>query len=214
MKKILFVGTIVALSLTSAALASDLLEEMPYAPPGNIPSSNTYIGIEGGYGLTNWKIFANNNSNFEKDGGVVGRAFFGYDFNKYWAIEFGYTYFFNEARHEIDAANYNEMKTQIVDLLGKLKVPANEDANFYAKFGVDYLMTSIHKTGTSSFLMAEKNWHKFDVAYGIGADYSLSANVIANIEWLRHGAKIKVSDGHIQPYTDSFMFGLRYKFDI
>ena len=217
MKKLLIAIAMAALNLTSVAYARDLLEDMPYVSPTVIPTTDAYLGIEGGYGLTNWGIFAGGNQ-IKKDNGIVGRIFLGYDFNKYWAVELGYSYFFNAAKHEINVTNYNEMTTQVTDLLGKLKVPANDDTSFYAKFGLDYLITNVRKTGTSQFLMAEKTWNKLDIVYGIGADYSISTNVVINLEWLRHGAKIMAStaagDEHIQPYTDSFMVGIRYKFDI
>jgi opacity protein-like surface antigen len=213
MKKILIASAVAMLSLTAAALASDVLEEMPYVTPTVIPSTDLYFGIEGGYGMTNWKTFANN-TQFTKDSGIVSRVFLGYDFSKYWAVEFGYTHFFNTAKKTIDNSNYNEMKTQVVDLVGKLKVPANDDTNFYAKFGVDYLITTVNKTGNNLLLMGEKTWHEFDIAYGIGVDYSINPNVVINLEWMRHGSKILVSDEHIQPYTDAFMAGIRYKFDI
>lgn len=197
MKKILVVSAIAALGLSSVALAGGLPEEMPMAPAAiGSSEAGVYLGIQGGYGLSNWKIFSNN---VEKDNGFVGRAFLGYDINKYFATEFGYTHFFNKVK-----INAVEIKNQTFDLVGKIKAPIADEVNLYAKLGADYMISK----GDSN---SEKN---FGVAYGAGVDYSITPNVIVNLEWLRHNGRIKLSDNKLQPWTDAFLVGVRYKWDV
>lgn len=211
MKKLLVVSTIAALGLTSAVFAGGIpVDEMP--APVATSDAGIYLGVEGGYGLTNWKnidgTLGSMTNVVTKDNGFVGRAFLGYDINKYFAVEFGYGYFFNKANvastlaNEINSTN---IKTQVFDLFGKVKGPITEEFSLFAKLGMDYL---ISKDDTSTV----KN---FNVAYGAGADYAITPNVIANVEWLRYNGKAKITDpANFQEYADAFMIGLRYKFDL
>ena len=57
------------------------------------------------------------------------------------------------------------------------------------------------------------NTNNFGVTFGAGADYAITPNVIANVEWLRNSGSSKW-DNKYQPNTDAFMLGLRYKFDL
>src|SRR3990170_1460750 len=140
MKKLLVVSAIAALGLTSVALAGGLPEEMPMAPAA-VSSSDTgfYLGLSGGYGMTNWKNLEGIKTagvqefSVSKDNGAVGRAFLGYDLSRYFAVEFGYSYFFNKTKlagHGSDGVagsttEYSFVKsTQSFDLMGKIKAPA------------------------------------------------------------------------------------------
>jgi len=207
MKKLLVVSAIAAFGLTSAAFAGGLPEEMPMAPSA-VSSSDTgvYLGIEGGYGLTNWKNLEKLTGGFKisNDNGVVGRAFLGYDINRYFATEVGYSYFFNKVKAGNDEGS---LKTQNVDLMLKLKAPVVDNFDLYAKIGGNYLMSKGDDISVKNF----------NVAFGAGADYSITPNIIANVEWLRFNGNNKVEfsdDAKYQPSTDAFMVGLRYKFDL
>ncbi|MBU0745058.1 MAG: porin family protein [Gammaproteobacteria bacterium] len=206
MKKILLVSAVAALGLNSVVLAGGLPEEMPMAPAAVSNDSGIYLGIEGGFGMTNWKdrveVSIQDTSN---DSGVVGRAFLGYDINKYFALETGYTYFFNKAKLKTNGAETDNVKTQAIDLMGKIKAPIVDKFDLYAKLGANYLMSRKDNT---------KNRNNFNVAYGAGADYYITPNVVVDIEWLRFNGHTKHLDGKYQPYADAFMVGLRYKFDM
>ena len=217
MKKLLTVSAIAALGLSSIAFAGGLPEEMPMAPAA-IGSSDAgiYLGLQGGYGMSNWNIFTNN---VEKDNGFIGRVFAGYDFNKNFAVELGYLHFFNKTKLKgRNASNYNEAKTQTFDLVGKIKAPIADEVNLYGKLGANYMLTKIDKTGTGAMLAQAKTWKEFGITYGAGIDYSITPNVIANLEWLRHNGRIKAGtneqNAKFQPWTDSFLVGVRYKFEL
>jgi opacity protein-like surface antigen len=205
MKKLLAVSAIAALGLNSVVLAGGLPEEMPMAPAA-ISTSDTgvYVGIEGGWGLTNWKLQYDDAS---KDNGGVGRAFLGFDLNRYFAIEAGYTYFFNKPESTAAFGGKFVKRTQDIDLMFKGKLPVVDNFDLFAKLGGNYLMTS---SDVSTF----ESRNNFNVAYGAGADYYITPNVIASVEWLRFNGFEKTYDNKYQPHTDAFMIGLRYKFDI
>ncbi|EKE01981.1 MAG: outer membrane protein [uncultured bacterium] len=223
MKKLLVVSAIAALGFTSAALAGGLPEEMPMAPAAMTSDAGIYVGINGGWGLTNWKNFGDRTgviTNISNDNGVVGRAFVGYDFNRYFATEFGYSYFFNQPKLNAGSTtDYKISRTQTLDLVGKGKLPVVDNFDLYAKLGVGYMMSKVKlETTTEGIANFSGNRNVFNVVYGAGADYYITPNVIANVEWLRvnGSAKFNSTDDQkkYQPYTDAFMVGLRYKFDV
>jgi opacity protein-like surface antigen len=223
MKKLLVVSAIAALGLSSVAFAGGLPETMPAAPAAVSSDTGIYVGLSAGYGINNWKNLDGLNSiSVGKDNGVVGRFFVGYDINRYFAAELGYTRFFNKPTFSFNR-EYNKVKsTQVFDLMGKIKAPVVDNFDLYAKLGVGYMMTNfdtntplVSDTGTT-----KKNRRAFNVAFGVGADYYITPNIIANIEWLRfngypkHNAGGGVFEDKYQPYSDAFLVGLRYRFDI
>jgi opacity protein-like surface antigen len=202
MKKILVISTVAALGLSAAALAGGLPETMPLAPVSS-SDMGLYVGLNGGFGMTNWKNKEGMTTKISKDNGFVSRVFVGADLNKYFAAEFGYAWFFNKPKMNDNAYMKN---TMAFDLMGKIKAPVADNLDLYGKVGVNYLMTH----GDTS----TKNAKNFNVAFGAGADYYITPNVIVNVEWLRYNGKAKFSDSEYQPHTDAFLLGLRYKFDI
>jgi len=222
MKKLLVVSAIAALGLSSVVLAGGLPEEMPMAPAA-VSTSDTgvYVGIQGGWGLTNWKLTSlDNATSASNDNGFVGRAFLGYDINRYFALEAGYTYFFNQAKLKDAASDWYKVRTQAVDVMAKIKAPVVDNFDLYAKLGASYLMSNLKKQQANDYTnWSDGNRNVFNVAYGAGADYYITPNVIANIEWLRFSGNAKITTPNdwgknYQPYTDAFMIGLRYKFDL
>ena len=230
MKKLLVVSAVAALGLSAVAFAGGLPEEMPAAPAASSSDTGIYVGIAGGYGLTNWKNFdvspnqaglLDNTSKIasvSKDNGFVGRAFLGYDFCKFFAGEFGYGYFFNKAKvANPDSTAYTQYKTQVFDLFAKGKLPVTEEFNFFAKLGMNYILSNASDTdggfNISQNYGSTKSPKTFNVAYGAGADYAITPNVIANVEWLRYNGSAKLDENY-QPNLDAFMIGLRYKFDM
>lgn len=222
MKKLLVVSAIAALGFSSVAFAGGLPEEMPAAPAATITSdTGIYLGLSGGYGMTNWKnmdgMLVSDSKNvtrkvgYSGDNGFVGRVFLGYDVTRYVALELGYSYFFNKPKWYDTNLNPNKdmgkvKYTHDIDFMGKIKAPVVDNFDIYGKIGVNYLMS---KGDTE-----QGNDNNFNVAYGAGADYYITPNIIANVEWLRFNGKAKIADVNYQPATDAFLIGLRYKFDL
>lgn len=230
--KILLVSAF-ALGLSSVAFAGGLPCEtcaMPPAPCAVCGDTGIYIGIEGGYGMTNWSKTVNSyfydptELEFEQIAGVddsnglVGRAFIGYDIDKYFALEGGYTQFGTKRTHinEEDGTIFS-FNTNAIDLELKIKAPITDEINLYAKIGADYLMTSA-RVDPALQLSDRKN---FNVLFGAGADYCITPNIIVNAEWMRYNGNPDLSINgtdswysNYQPYADAFMVGIRYRFDI
>ena len=220
MKKILVISTVAALGLSAAALAGGLPEAMPLAPTSS-SDMGVYFGLQGGYGVTNWKNLDQSEDAFgkgsviegvSKDNGFVSRVFVGADLSRYLAVEFGYTWFFNKPKLNIAGEGENVLKlknTMVLDLMGKVKAPVVDGFDLYGKLGVNYSMSRINNNDID--LSTIRN---FNVAFGAGADYYITPNIVANVEWLRYNGKTKVAADKYQPHTDAFLVGLRYKFDI
>ena len=203
MKKNLVLA-LAACSLSSVAMAGGLPVDMAVGNPAT-GDAGVYLGLGVGFGrlgLFNEEVDGKDKHEYSKKNGLVGRVFAGYDINRYFAVELGYGYFFNKA--EIKATpEYTFKRTQAIDLLGKIKAPICEGFDLYAKVG-------------ANFLIADKN--SFNVAYGLGIDWSITDNVVMGLEWLRYNGKEKsVSEEQKYCYlnhADAFMVTLRYKFDI
>ena len=211
MKKILMVSLIATLGATTAAIA-DNNSSKTMSQPG------FYVGLSGGLGLTNWQNLENTNVKFNNttihnynshnNNGFVSRVFVGYDFNKYFAVATGYSYFFTDANIDIvkngQLTNTGDIQTMAFDVIGKGSVPITCDFSLFAKLGLDYLMTR-NPLGTIN---------NTNLVYGAGVDYHITSNVAASFEWLRLNGDNRIA--HIgskyQPATDSFLVGIRYKF--
>ncbi|MFA6409424.1 MAG: porin family protein [Gammaproteobacteria bacterium] len=174
-----------------------------------------YLGLGIGYDITHWKVgnyhYDNFIVNMSKDSGIASRIFAGYDFNKYFAAEVGFTYFSNRAEenHAPSPVITSVVLTQALDFLGKIKAPLTDNFDFYAKAGLGYLMSYPKSTNTDTVI----NRENINIAYGIGLDYSITSNIIADISWLRYHGHAKMNLNY-QPNADTFMIGLRYKFNI
>jgi opacity protein-like surface antigen len=141
----------------------------------------------------------------EKNNGVIGRGFIGYDINRYFALESGFSYFINKPYFDSKQGRCSDnISTTAVDIEGKGKLPIVRYFDLYAKLGANYLMSR------SSI---RNNVGNFKVAFGVGADYRITANIIANIEWLRFTGNLAEEDVDYQPNTDAFLLGLRYNFN-
>ena len=76
-------------------------------------------------------------------GDLAARALFGYDFNEFFAIELGFTYFRGDeitATDKITGAQFysQNMKAYAIDLVGKIALPLDNGFRLYTKFGAQY----------------------------------------------------------------------------
>lgn len=201
-KSLLIISALVVVSLTSSILANSPVER------------GIYLGAQGGLGFNNNKDYSSkaysDGSFIYKVGnnsGFVGRVFLGYDISNLFAIETGYSSFFNNAVMYYSNNSNVSVRTQSLDLYGKLKVSTIKNFDFYTKFGVGYLMSHL-----SSVHSGDKSRGNLNAAFGIGVDYKIASNIITNLEW-SHIIGYHAIMHNYQPSTDVFMLGLRYKFD-
>lgn len=188
---------------------SDIWEKA--AEPVNESNNGLYVGLAAGYDNTNWPTTASGDTAYvkmAKINGMMEHIFFGYDFNRYFATELGYSYFNNKASesHAPSPVVTATVLTQAFDFLGKLKIPVVGNFDLYAKAGLGYLMS--HPTATNNDPTVNRN--NLNIAYGLGCEYSFTPKVIMDVSWLRYNGYAKMTKDY-QPYADVFMIGIRYK---
>lgn len=205
-----------ALSSTLSAVANNNYYDdsyytkapIPVASPSpyyNTSDAGFVLGLEGGYADTHW-----DNINFIgssiSDSGFAARAFIGYDFNQYFALENGYVYLPKATVDNFDASISN----YAIDLLGKISVPVTSGLRVYAKAGLGYL----HSSENSNFFNENTVSH-FGPAFGVGAGYEIVPNLALNLSWMRYSGNGDLNDnGNYQPNPDVVLFGLSYKIPI
>jgi opacity protein-like surface antigen len=200
MKKLLVVFAL--LGLTSTIFAES--HEQPAT--SSLRKAGIYLGLQGGYGMTHWKYLEGSTyrggiTNVKNDRSGVSRAFLGYDINRYFAFEAGYSYFFSRSNIlYVDGVTTGDIRLQTVDLYGKIKAPIG-GFDLYAKLGGGYLRE------TSSL---NRSLNNVSVAFGAGIEYYINRIVIVGFEWLRIGGDANATVKYI-PNTDTFMIGLRFK---
>jgi len=206
MKKSLLISTIVVLGLTSSSFAT------------TSPDAGVYMGLSGGFGMLNLQNTEGSVArgytlaNTYGDHGFVSRVFVGYDINKYFALESGYSYFFADPYgdfinskgrvNRITTSNYMN-----IDLYGKGKLPLINNFDLYAKLGANLLVSRVDNFGVN-------NKNNINMSFGAGVDYRITSKVTANCEWLRFNGNAKINNIYYQPNADVFLLGLRYKFDL
>lgn len=201
MKK-LAISALAVLGLSANVLAGGLPEEMPVSPCA-ASDMGVYVGLSGGFGLTNYKQWEVNGHGAHSDSHFVSRLFIGADLNRYFATEFGYATFWGKAKFD---SNKLRM-VQAFDLFGKIKAPVLENLDIYGKLGVNFLLGN-EKHSDNSTCKDES----FNLAFGAGVDYAITPNIIVNAEWLRYNGN--AHQKHHNPNADAFMVGVRYKFEL
>jgi OmpA-OmpF porin, OOP family len=143
--------------------------------------------------------------------GLAGRAFLGYQFNDYWATEFGYSRFNNsDVRNayvfiptttgliNLRAADQN-IREYAVDAVAKGIWPLCNCFGLYGKFGAAY----INASGKYN-----NNANHINPTFGLGLSYDVTPNVPIDVSWNRIQ---KVGSSQI-PSTDLVTLGVGYHF--
>jgi opacity protein-like surface antigen len=228
-KKILLVSTLALGLATSAAFASG---GMPVAPcPGNAFTPGIIIGLQAGFVDTGWESFEGNNwdsifneysGNVSDDTGFGGRIYLGYDAYDWLGFELGYLHAFNKTKikgtYEGDEYQVSDIKTNALDLVGKLKSPTWNGLGLYAKAGVGYMM-STDRNNTSYVTDNEylkDSVHELCPVYGVGLSYAFPSmqNLSLDLSWTRYDSGNERLDNEYLPNLDFYALGIAYKFDI
>ncbi|HVV68138.1 MAG TPA: outer membrane beta-barrel protein [Gammaproteobacteria bacterium] len=206
--------SLAALGLTTGALAGqyDSSNSGYYSPapiPVAVPSPYEYkdsgfiIGLQAGYADTHWDNIDNLVPNLDGDG-FAARGYLGYAFNKYFAVESGYTYLPKATGDDgVSITNY------AIDLLGKISWAVTPGLSIYAKAGGSYLHSNIDTNIKNA--PNGSNGH-IGPAYGVGASYEIIPNLAIGLDWERFSGNGKVGDSSYQPQQDAVFLGLSYKF--
>lgn len=194
---------IAALGMSAAALANG------YGSNGFTSSSDAgfVIGAQAGYGDTHWNDFFSVFPGVSTDHtGFAARGFVGYDINKCFGIEAGYTYLptttLSANGQSADIDSYG------LDLLGKISLPITPVFKIYAKAGLGYLHASADNN------LGGGSQSHTGPAYGVGAAYEVIPNLSVDAGWLRYSGQGNLSDSNYIPQADVALVGLSYKFPI
>ncbi|MCK4608535.1 MAG: porin family protein [Gammaproteobacteria bacterium] len=214
MRNKLFIG-IIALGLAPVAFASGDNYTMPApAAPAFVPG--VYVGLQAGYGMTNWDNWVKGSgAKTSNDDGLAGRVFVGYDFHPNFAIEAGYTTWFNEPTIKDGSGNkLNEASTYpwAIDVVGKIKAHVYENFGLYAKLGADYIYDKLNNKAGSGWSDAGSD--NINLVYGAGAYYDFTNNITADVSWTRFDGLNTPRKAKGFPSLDLFAAGVSYKFDL
>ena len=151
--------------------------------------------------------------------GLAGRAFFGYNLNRYIGIEAGYTQFANSRYSKVKLTTQGGAGAQPSDAHGKTtqfaadlaikpQLPLGAGFDVYGKLGAAYEQAD----SSVSYFVGNKKYDDDDTTsavvplVGLGVEYDITPRVVVNLSW-NHYFK-----GHHIPKADFVGLGISYHF--
>lgn len=167
--------------------------------------SNSSSGLNDFYGYSSLPGASVDNQEF------AGRAYLGYQFNKFFATELGYSYLGNYEFNNIFAISgaSAELRQQAGDLTAKVMLPVTKQFNVFALGGLAYVYASPNNiSSTAGFLGVQDGSGEgaFTATYGLGAGYDFNDHWGLDATWRRFN-----SSGDIEN-TDLFTLGAAFHF--
>lgn len=142
------------------------------------------------------------------------RLSFGYQFDRYWAMEFGYRHFSN-TDISVGSSQYiasASSKASAFDLTGKAILPVTGKLNLYAKLGLAYLRPN-SQGSLIAFSPYSGTVHSYsntlEPTFGLGISYALKPNVPVEFSWNRIQ---KIGGSNHAPSSDFYSLGVSYYF--
>ncbi len=170
-------------------------------------------------------------SSSSKDTGIAGRAFVGYQFNPYFATEFGYTQFSNMTTRAsgvsvttptfapftvIGINASGKVKTHAFDLVGKGILPLSNGFSLYAKAGAALITSQASESETLTIMglpgtiaSASQTTNKIYPTFGAGVSYDITSHLVTDLSYNRIQ---KVGSSDAVASTDFVGLGLAYHF--
>ena len=165
------------------------------------------MGIQLGEGFTNYKArdFTGIRTSDIKNSNIAGRAYGGYLFNENFASEVGYTVFSKVKFSNINSINTlsGNVKTYVIDLVGKGIYPFDNGIDIYAKLGL-----ALAKA-TSSGTVHDNNT-RVQPAMGLGTDYNITPNFLVDLAYA-HYQRVGAASNNIES-TNLVSLGVGYSF--
>src|SRR5471030_3189868 len=188
MKKILFamIAGATALSGISAANAAD--------------AGTAYIGagvVGSHYDIKVPGAVSGDDNNGDK---ATGKVFAGYNIDKTWAVEGGYT------DGATGAAGSIHTDAHSLYLAGKGTLPINDQFNVFGKLGAARNHNSVDATGDAAGLNGSGS--KTALYASVGGEYLLNKNVSLSLEYENYGK----NDIDVGRKTGAITAGVRYNF--
>jgi OOP family OmpA-OmpF porin len=189
---------VLAAFLAAGAAQAQTADGAPAAPAAT-DAPHAYVGL--GVGIVSDPTAGGRRAN--------AKIFGGYEFNRNWGVEAGFTRF---RTSEFTAINMRpdgydlaqaSLKTSRAYLAGKYAVPINEKFSAYGKLGLS------HSESKVSAGLPGWNYTVSDngLYAGLGAQYKLTREIAAVVEYERFG---KRKEGG--PKADVYSAGLKYSF--
>ena len=150
--------------------------------------------------------------------GLGGRLSAGYQFDKNWAAELGYTRYADVKAKNITLGNDSlrdaSLQHDAIDLVGKGILPLDNGFNVFAKLGLSYVKVNTennffapHKSGGKVIIEQHgDSGSRWRPTYGLGVGYDFNENVTADISWVR------VQKGNGIANLDLMSAGISYHF--
>jgi OOP family OmpA-OmpF porin len=197
MKKILtaLIVSATAFGGVSAAYAADGVG--PYAGVGVVSSKHKYS-------------LSNDTSNGDRSSTEwSGKIYGGYQLNKNFAVEGGYTDFGDSSyNYSVGAASGRiDSKSHAFYVAGKGSVPINQQLSVFGKLGVAYNKNEVHGTGLAAPYAAGDN-NRSNLYASVGGEYALNEKVSLSLEYEHYG-KNAIEQGRKK---DAVSLGARYNF--
>lgn len=142
------------------------------------------------------------------------RLSFGYQFDRNWAMEFGYRHF-SHTETSVVTNNYvanASSKSSAFDLTAKGILPVTCKLNLYAKLGIAYLRPNSQGSviAISPYSGTGNSYSKtLEPTFGLGISYALKPNVPVEFSWNRIQ---KMGGSNHAPSSDFYSLGVSYYF--
>lgn len=123
---------------------------------------------------------------------AAAKVFAGYDIDKTWAVEGGYTNFGSKDHSFVQNGNAGQINTDshAFYVAGKATMPVNDQVGVFGKLGVARTHDSISGTGAAAGLGGDPS--KTGLYASVGAQYAINKNVAltAEVEHMGHSAEV------------------------
>lgn len=167
--------------------------------------SNSSSGLSDFYGYSSLPGASVDNNEF------AGRLYLGDQFNKYVALELGYSYLGNvEFNHIFAISNANaELRQQAGDLTAKVMLPVTQQFNVFALGGAAYVYAkpnNVSSTASTLGVQTGSGEGQFTATYGLGAGYDFNQHWGIDATWRRFNASGDIEN------IDLFTLGAAYHF--
>lgn len=195
MNKILF-ALISSATVFGAMSAAQAAEGTPYIGAGVVASQHEY------------KLSNDSSGGDRKSDEWSGKIYGGYQFDKTWALEAGYTDFGKsdyayrvngvDGRIDSDAHSFY--------LAAKASYPINEQFSVIGKLGAAYNKNEVNGTGLASGFNGDGN--RTNLYASVGGEYAINQKVALTLEYEHYG-KNDIDQGRKK---GAVTFGARYNF--
>jgi opacity protein-like surface antigen len=150
--------------------------------------------------------------------GIAGRAFLGYQFNKYLSLEGGYTQYSDTTVNNVYGIKGNDesLFEGAIDGVVKGSLPITDRFSVYAKGGAAYVMAQSLGTNDSTSILNQQsgliylndyntqNNYAFRPTYGVGASFDITKRLSTDISWSQ------IVGGNNVPTTNFAALGLTF----